>query len=82
MSRTVVVATEADAHESGSVAHVATTGVGHQTGDFAAIEPEELGDVRVGAEATGADADAVLVAEYGGDEPWIPAIDAERDHPE
>ena len=29
-----------------------------------------------------ADADAVLVAEYGGDESWIPAIDTERDHPE
>ena len=79
---TVAVATEADAHESGCGAHFAATGVGHQTGDFAAVEPEQLGDVRVGAEATRPDADAVLVAKYGGDESWIPAIDTERDHPE
>ena len=40
---------------------------------------EEVGDVRVGAEAAAAHADAVLVAEDRGDEPVVDPGDRERD---
>ena len=43
------------------------------------VEIEEMGDVRMGAEAPAAHADAVLVAEDCGDHAVFESVDGERD---
>ena len=51
-------------------------------GGRAGVEAEQVGNVRVGAEAAAAHRDAVLVAEDRGDEAVVDAVDRERDDPD
>ena len=73
----IVVTTEADTHQSRRRTEVAAAGVGDPTVGVAAAETEEAVDVRLGTEATTADADTVFVTEHGGDQPRVPAVDDE-----
>ena len=45
------------------------------------VEPKQLGDVLLGAEAPAADADAVLVPEDRCDQPVVEIVDREGDDP-
>ena len=78
-SARVVVATEADADQAGHPALVAVRGRSTHARWAALIQAKQVGDVRVGAEAAAAHADAVLVAEDGGDQTMVEAVDGERD---
>ena len=53
--------------------------LGHRGG---VVEIEEMGDLRMGAEAPAAHADAVLVAEDCGDQAVFEPVDGERDDAE
>jgi hypothetical protein len=78
----VVVATEADPDHPWGPALVAMAhpiDLGHRGG---VVEIEEMGDLRMGAEAPAAHADAVLVAEDCGDQAVFEPVDGERDDAE
>ena len=78
-SADVDVATEADAHHARRVAVSPSADPLGPAADLGVVEPEQVGEVGVGAEAPAAHADAVLVAEDGGDEAVVDAVDGERD---